>query len=392
MPHRAMPWRLASLLVSAWVPLGCCWDKPTHVLIARLAETLIPPAKNRQLKKLMESDLQDAATWAEWATEKFPAIEDIHFQPQTVDFTCSILHLDHEPTLCHGAVSVVGAVSGKSSSIGAGADDPHCLYSALRYMYEHFSHPLLLEHFGMPAIKVPELPKLKSHVPPELLSSSGHLRWLQGLIADMHEPLHWGMPSNDFGRNITVKYKNKKTTLYHLWESVLPGEVSKDYGLLLQEVKKTYEKRHDAWKHQLFPRNLKYWGEDLARKVCTIYEPLRIVPKDKSTHPYNDTKRELHKEFTVDSVLYGDWRLEVQTQLVLAAQRTAHVLLDVLEHRKHVLHHKDGRGRHHIKKWWHKQLLVNVGCAAGLVPLLLIVFCWHHNWSDGNAGKIGKSK
>lgn len=245
----------------------------------------------------------------------------------------------------------------------------------------------------MPAIRVPSLPKLHAHVPPELLTPSGHLRWLEGLLADMHEPLHWGMPSNDYGRNITVRYKSSSCSLWHLWESVLPDDVSKDYGLLMKEVKATYDKRHDGWKHQLFPRNLKYWGEDMARKACGLYDALRVRPKPLGTHPLNDTYKELHKDFTVDSVLYNDWKLQVQEQIVIAAQRTAHSLLDVLEHRRHALHHKEGRGRHHIKKWWHKQLFKNLGIAAVIVPVMLLALCWHHDRGvDGGGGDSEKSK
>lgn len=359
---------------------GTCWDNPTHVFIAKLAEILLPQKSKKQLRKLMEQSLPDTATWAHWATKTFPATEELHFQPQHEDWVCSILHLDKEPSLCHG--------------VHGSPHDPHCLYSALHYFHEQFAHPELLKEFKFEAQKVPSLPNLADHVPPELLTDAGNLKWLQGLTADMHQPLHWGMKSNDYGRQIKVVYgegsQRIETTLYDFWETVLPREAAKDEERLVKHLQESYTKRQDAWKHHLFPRNLKYWSEDLVRKAClNIYDHLRQSPTPPAGQEHSKETNTLKNPFTVDENLFQQWKHMAGELLVIASQRTVHSLLDVLEHRKHVLHHKDGRGRHHVKKYWVENLAKNLAVTSTLVPLLLLLLCWHGGYSVPQGGPLG---
>lgn len=215
----------------------------------------------------------------------------------------------------------------------------------------------------------------------------------------MHEPLHWGMASNDFGRNITVRYEGNESSLYVLWESTLPQDVAKEEARLAREAAASFEKRQDSWKHQLFPRNLKFWGEELVRKAChTIYDALRAVPTPEPGIEHAPGVDQLKNPFDVDRRLFAEWKREVSELLVLAAQRTAFSVLDILEHRRHALHHKEGRGRHHVKKYWYRSLAMNLGIAVTVAPLFLLIARWHaghaatHDDPGAAAGEGRKSQ
>lgn len=179
---------LALVAVAALVTPGCAWNVEGHDLITRLATKLLPEKKIKEIEVLLKDDFATAARWSTKMNAEFPNTEALHLQPQPGNFKgCSILHLSSQSTLCHG-------------------NHPNCLYSAMRYMFEKFASSHILNHFGLPSQKVPELPLLKA-VPAYRLDQAAYLKWLMGLLADAHQPLHWGFPANAFGHELGLFFQ-----------------------------------------------------------------------------------------------------------------------------------------------------------------------------------------
>ena len=61
------------------------------------------------------------------------------------------------------------------------------------------------------------------------------------------------------------------------------------------------------------------------------------------------------------------------------------MLKSVEEHMKQKHAHKEGRGRHHVRKNWKWYLLQNTGLGLVVVPVLLFAFRWHAQTTDRRA-------
>merc|ERR1711879_1144286 len=68
--------------------------------------------------------------------------------------------------------------------------------------------------------------------------------------------------------------------------------------------------------------------------------------------------------FKLEEDVFQDWLKLAKDFTMRGGQRLAYVLHEIIEHKKHKAHAKEGRGRHHRKRSWWKCMGINAIIAA----------------------------
>lgn len=243
------------------------------------------------------------------------------------------------------------------------------LFCALAFFFEHFAHDALLREFPVPKepINAPkQLPSLEKVTSMEL-TPAHYLRWLAGLIGDLHQPLHW-LRQHDYGKRINVLYKNRPYTLLDFWENELPQHLAPLPPV--KSLQEQYEEREHTWDHNLPTELFRRWAKENAEVVCSqVYQAME------SNHA--DGSRKIEDPFHISEEVFQRWIKLANDFTTLAGQRLAFVLLDILEHKRHKAAHHEGRGYHHRRNRHLRNLGYNCLVAAVLVPSLLKLLRWH---------------
>lgn len=336
------------------------WSVAGHERINRIAQGLLTGKRRDQIRTLEHGDLIEMSVWEQNMTRDFPETSVLHWHHQSPAWTCA-------PT------PGLGEAGGHMRCDGAAAQGS--LFCALAYFFDHFAHDKLLKAFPEPKepIDTPkELPALKK-IPKRLLYPASHLRWIGGLIGDLHQPLHL-LRQHDYGREAKLVHEGKTYTLLEFWEEYLPTQLGDLPSWA--SLKVTSAAHYDAWRHKLPTELFRDWAQEIAERLCT-----EVYAKMEENHA--DGSRGLAPEFQLPAELYTSWVRLAQELTELAGVRLAFVLEDILEHRRHKHAHQLGRGLFHKEHGaWRRNFAINAGIAAILVPCLLVFFRAHAN---GNA-------
>eukprot|EP00927_Polykrikos_kofoidii_P087018 TRINITY_DN9931_c0_g1_i1.p1 TRINITY_DN9931_c0_g1~~TRINITY_DN9931_c0_g1_i1.p1 ORF type:complete len:405 (-),score=48.99 TRINITY_DN9931_c0_g1_i1:50-1198(-) len=335
--------------VDAWSPLG-------HERIARIAQELLQGKKRDQIRTMQHGDLVDLSIWEKNMTQLFPDTDVLHWHHQNPEWTC---------------MSRLGDKEGHIRCDGHGAE-AGSLFCALAYFFESFSHNKIMEAYPAPhePINTPKSLLALGKVPATYLKPSSYLRWLGILIGDLHQPLHW-MRDHDYGRKVTVKWENKEYSLLSFWEDFLPSQVTSPIPAM-EVLEAKYKERVVDWKHKVPTELFREWGMETAEHVCEVYT--------KMEKNHADGSRGIDPVVHLTQDMYTQWRRMYEDRTVMAGQRLAFVLLDILDHKKHHHAHQEGRGLHlraALKKRWRQNFLVNLGIGCVNIPLLLLGFRLH---------------
>merc|ERR1712061_802151 len=131
-----------------------------------------------------------------------------------------------------------------------------------------------------------------------------------------------------------------------------------------------YEKDTKGWKQHIPTELMRDWAKEEAELACRgIHQGMEVN--------HGDGSRSIDKEFQVTDEVFNAWVQLAQDATTRAGVRLAFVLLDLLEHRRHALAHKEGRGHRHLHIQHSRNLGVNAGIAVLVVPLLLFLLHWH---------------
>lgn len=322
-----------------------------HQRVLEVTALLLKDRHKKQVKHLMEGDLLEYAGWEEKMMKAHPESHNLHWHHQSPEWNCSSV-MD---TKAHLRCDRQG-------------DGGSSLFCALAYFFDQLAHHALLNNFPKPKepINAPDeldvLKKVAAHI-----KTSHHARWLVTLLADLHQPLHL-LPAHHFGAGLRVKYNRKETDLLEFFEDFLPSQLPPLPSAEKLQAHFKSEMRHWHATPRKRPVELfRYWGKDVARSTCkeilSAMEPL-------------DPK----VPFEVNSATYQRWLNITQELTIRAGERVAFSLLDVLEHKKHKLAHKEGRGA------WHKTAIRRpdgftynfmIGCIV--VPTNLLLLRWHES-------------
>jgi hypothetical protein len=338
--------------VQNWLSVDA-WGVIAHERIAKIAESLLKGKRKDQIRTILHGDLIDYADWEKKMTDRHPETEVLHWHAQTPEWNCMSTLGEHEHLRCD-----------HENSAAKGS-----LFCALAFFFEHFTHDALLREFPEPKepINTPKsLPPLETVTSMEL-TPAHYLRWLVGLIGDLHQPLHW-LAQHDYGRDITIVYKDRPYKMLEFWENELPlhlPEISD--AKTLQEQ---YDEREHVWGHRLPTELFRIWAKESAEVVCSqVYQGMEVNHADGS--------RKIDDPYHLDEEVLQRWAKIANDFTTLAGERVAFVLLDVLEHKRHKAGHKDGRGHRHRHKRHMRNLGINILVAVILVPLLLKCLWWH---------------
>eukprot|EP00916_Digyalum_oweni_P011168 GHVL01018543.1.p1 GENE.GHVL01018543.1~~GHVL01018543.1.p1 ORF type:complete len:390 (+),score=71.38 GHVL01018543.1:84-1253(+) len=268
-----------------------CWDQDGHEAIGMTAMSALKGKALSQVKRLMNGkDVVDVAGWAHLVNAKYNGTIAMHFQGQATK-NCE-LDVDD----CPGGV---------------------CLHRAL----EHF--------YGRLTGKNKDDPDIAMAYPEGItLTDADAVKYLINLIGDMHQPLHVGFQYDNMGRNIYASFRNKKHTLYDLWDSVLVQTTMQEKPAFwnggwthVNSIQKQFEDEKKEWKEK-GPKMFKEWMQDNLNVACSS------IYKDPTTNQW------IGDEFIVSGLQYRIWFEKMEDRLLVAGARTAIVLNSILETRE----------------------------------------------------------
>lgn len=382
-------WALCAALGLAQWPRGVvAWAPAGHERIARIAEGLLKGKLKDQVRTMMHSDLVDFAGWELAMTGKHPETDALHWHRQDPEWSCGTIaeasakepanHPHLQPMF--SIIGHMGDFGGHVQCDGHGAENGS-LFCALAYFFDHFSHDALLKDFptlkdgpiNIPDKLVPlaKLSKLE-------LTSAQYLRWLVVLVGDLHQPLHL-LRQHDYGRDVKVSYQGKTYTLLEFFEDYIPRRLPPPPSQT--DLENTYKTQSKPWKFYAPPELFRIWAKESAGKVCSdVYQPMEVN--------HADGTRTLEQPYVVSEDTYQRWQAMANGFTLIAGQRLAWILHDIVEHKRHKHAHLDGRGRHHHKRNWMANLGTNAAVAVVLVPVLVLALRWHGARGGGSLRKI----
>lgn len=346
-----------------------------HTRIALVATSLLKGKRRDQVRSMLKGDLIDFADWEQKMSKEFPETAQLHWHHQNPEWTCD-KGIGHK-----GKVHCDGTQVAWNSILCASVAT-----------FEKYSHDALLKEF--PETKDPVLKHsgdekfwenvtqyLKQHnMDKPWTTKDQELRWLASLIGDMHQPLHW-LAQRGYGKDLTVVYQGKDYTLLDFWENFLPRKLPRipDQKVLDQE----FHVRAEEWSHRHPSELLRDWAMQQAESVCNdVYRLMEVN--------HADGTRDIAARYEVSEEQFQQWLKLAQDATLLAGQRLAFVLQDLIEHRKHKLAHKEGRGRHHRRRSWAAHAGTNAMIAAVLVPSLLLFLNWHQRMGGPSFFRLAK--
>lgn len=310
--------------VSAWGVAG-------HERLNRIAQSLLHGKHTDQIRTMMHSDVIDVASWEKEMTKQYPETELLHWHSQVPEWTCDAKGVEKTEHLrCDGK----------------GAEESS-LFCAAAFFFEHFADDVLLKEYPTPKtpIDTPKEIRLLKQVNMEKLPNlegkkrrnikpAFYLRWLTGLIGDLHQPLHW-LKDKDYGREVNVVYKNELYSLLDFWEDFLPKNLPEPPSVSKLDLE--YKAQYHDWGNRPPPELFREWAGEMSSKVCAeIYGPMYVNHADGS--------RTIEKPFNITEDVFLKWQTLASQVIQEGGERLALVYLDIIEHRRHKAAQKEGRG------------------------------------------------
>lgn len=311
---------------------------------------------------MLHADLVDVADWEAKAAKTLPQGSVVHFHAQTPEWTCRT------------GLGIKGKLhcDGKEAAIDS-------LLCSAAGLFRKYAHDALIQSFPAAAdplwphmakgqwLKMTEQFITAHHWEALRESNSVELRWMVALIGDLHQPLHW-LQQHNYGKEIIVVYQGQKYSLYDFWEDVIPKKLPPMPSD--QDLEAAYAKDVDGWKLHVPTELMRDWAREEAELACRgIIQGMEVN--------HGDGRRGIDKEFRVTEEVLAAWVQLAQDATTRAGVRLAFVLLDLVEHRKHILATLEGRGHRHRHIQHQANLGFNFGIAVLVVPILLLMLQWH---------------
>jgi len=279
------------------ISMASAWDKEGHEAIGMTAMSALDQTATAQVKHLMGGkDAADVAAWAHKVNKKYPWSTELHFQRQ--------------PSVKSGRWTKADLSDCK---------DNRCLMKAILHFYGRLTGNNFAEITWPDGIK---------------LTDADCLKYLITLMGDMHQPLHFGTAETDVGRNISVLFRGKSTTLYDIWDKDITQAVIKDSPTFwwggwthVGRTRVEYEKDKEDFKQE-HEKMLQKWADETAEFA---YDSVYRNPISKKS-----ILDELDRNgvFRLSEQLYETWKREMLSKMLVAGARTAVILNSILHHRE----------------------------------------------------------
>jgi hypothetical protein len=282
--------------------LATAFDTEAHDAIGQTAASAMDQQAIKQVKRLLGGqDTSDVAGWGHQVDDTYPGMAKLHFQR-------------HSEPFC-----------GKPEEHVANCEDNICLLAALKHFYGR-----ILKDEGR-KIDYPQIDisKVASGLK---FSDADAVKMLINLIGDLHQPMHVGYISTDMGRNIMVKFRGKEMSLYDWWDKGISETVRNDEPSFwlggwthMSRIKDEFEKDKEEWKKEGAFKMFEKWTTESVKFACdTVYHhpgtAKMLAGPGAETPPV-----------IIDEAAYQEWRSAWLRQILLAGERTAVVLNDILD-------------------------------------------------------------
>jgi len=298
--------RRRALLAFAAVTVAAGFDIDAHDAIGQTAASAMDQKAISGMKRLLGGkDASDVAGWGHQADDTFPGLARLHFQVHT------------------------GEWCGPPETRQAGhCEDNICLLTAIKHFYGK-----VLQDEGR-KIEFPQIDYKKLEKDKQMkFTDADSVKMLINLIGDLHQPLHVGYASDDSGHGVKVKLRGKEMSLYDAWD--------KGISEIVRETESNFW--YGGWTHirainAEFEKDKKLWKEfgPMASFDRWMAESIEFACKKAYVEPSSGKKigGPDHKPgeiYEISDHSYQVWREAWLRQLLLAGERTAIVLNDILD-------------------------------------------------------------
>jgi len=299
--------RCAALLLAALPRPGAAFDLEAHDAIGQTVASAMDQAAIKQVKRLLDGqDASDVAGWGHQVDDTYPGMERLHFQ----------IHNDKTQPFC-----------GPLESREPVCEDGICLLVAIKHFYGR-----ILKAEGrktdFPAIDYNKAAKGVK------FSDADAVKMLINLLGDLHQPMHVGYLSDNTGRDVEVRFRGKNMSLYAFWDTGISEVIRQDEANFwlggwthVGRIREEFEKDTAEWKklgaHKMFDK----WAAETVAFACKTAYTLPQSGK-KLAGPDSQVQS---APVEISNAAYATYREAFLRQVLLAGERTAVVLNDILD-------------------------------------------------------------
>mmetsp|Transcript_42561 Transcript_42561/g.112310 ORF Transcript_42561/g.112310 Transcript_42561/m.112310 type:complete len:397 (-) Transcript_42561:43-1233(-) len=281
------------------------FDIDAHDAIGQTSASGMDQRAIKQLKRLMGGkDASDVAGWGHQVDDTFPGFAKLHFQEHDdgAEFCASKADLRAK---CEGNV---------------------CLVQALKHFYGRILSDEA-QKMEYPAIDYSSIAKgIK-------VTDADALKMLINLLGDLHQPLHLGYSGDDMGRKVRVIFRNKEISLYEFWDSTISETVRNEESNFwlggwthVHRIQDDFEADKAKWAKLGAFKMFDEWAQESVTFAC---KKAYMLPGGKMLAGPNAVQGPT----IIDDAAYRELRAAFLRQILLAGERTAIVLNDILENK-----------------------------------------------------------
>jgi hypothetical protein len=158
------------------------------------------------------------------------------------------------------------------------------------------------------------------------------MKMLINLLGDLHQPMHVGFVGDDAGRKTRVRFEGKEMSLYDFWDKTISETVRNQESNFwlggwthVGRIKDKFEEDQKLWKEDGAFKSFERWSTESAKFACE-FAYIHPVTKQKLGGP--DAPNGV---VDIDRTAYMKYREEFLRLLLVAGERTAIVLNDILD-------------------------------------------------------------
>lgn len=295
------PW-----VAAAGLAVAAAFDIDAHDAIGQTCTSAMDLEAIKQVKRLLGGqDASDAAGWGHQVDDTFPGVARMHFQ----------VHDDRN------GQPWCGPAEGRV----AHCPDGVCLLNAIK----HFYGKILSDEGRKTDYPAIDYDKVEKGVK---FTDADAVKMLINLLGDLHQPLHVGFASDDNGHATQVRFRGKQMTLYDFWDKGISETIrEEEAGFWLggwthvRAIRDEFEKDKEAWKRDGAFKSFERWLEETVQFACSVAYVHPAGPK------LGGPNVEQGKVIDIDDGAYNAWKDKWLRQILLAGERVAIVLNDILD-------------------------------------------------------------
>lgn len=287
-----------------FAPAAWAFDYEAHDAIGQTTASAMDQAAIKQVKRLLGGqDVSDVAGWGNQVSDTFPGMERLHFQKRGEPF-------------CEDAAT-------------AACEDNICLVAATK----HFFAKILRDEGRKTEIPTGNVDIDYKKVNADLkFTDADAVKMLINLLGDIHQPMHLGFDADDMGRKVKVKFRGEEMSLYDFWDKKIGEVVRNDEASFwlggwthVGRIKGEFEEDKAKYKKDGAFAMIDAWAAETMKFACNV------AYKHPGTGKMLAGPNAAEGPVEIDEAAYQEWKTAWLRQILLAGERTAIVLNDILD-------------------------------------------------------------